>query len=68
MSQIAPSPSRVAVYSGTFDPLTLGHLDVVQRAASLFDQVIIAVPLPTIKKRCLAWRPVLQWLERLQRT
>ena len=50
MSQIAPSPSRVAVYSGTFDPLTLGHLDVVQRAASLFDQVIIAVAVAHHKK------------------
>ena len=50
MSQIAPSPNRVAVYSGTFDPLTLGHLDVVQRAASLFDHVIIAVAVAHHKK------------------
>jgi pantetheine-phosphate adenylyltransferase len=34
---------RIAVYSGTFDPFTLGHDDVVQRAAGLFDQLIIAV-------------------------
>ena len=32
-----------AVYSGTFDPLTLGHEDAIRRAAQLFDQVIIAV-------------------------
>jgi pantetheine-phosphate adenylyltransferase len=32
-----------AVYSGTFDPLTLGHEDVVRRAAGLFDRVVIAV-------------------------
>lgn len=38
----APSP-RIAVYSGTFDPLTLGHEDVVRRAAGLFDEVIVAV-------------------------
>ena len=50
MSQIAPSPNRVAVYSGTFDPLTLGHLDVMQRASSLFDQVIIAVAVAHHKK------------------
>ncbi len=37
------SPPRIAVYSGTFDPITLGHLDVVSRAAGLFDQLIIAV-------------------------
>jgi pantetheine-phosphate adenylyltransferase len=39
-----PSPSpRIAVYSGTFDPVTLGHEDVVRRAAGLFDEVIVAV-------------------------
>ena len=36
-------PVRIAVYSGTFDPPTLGHVDVVRRAAGLFDQLIIAV-------------------------
>lgn len=34
---------RTAIYPGSFDPLTNGHLDVVQRAAKLFDQVIVAV-------------------------
>jgi pantetheine-phosphate adenylyltransferase len=34
---------RTAIYPGSFDPLTNGHLDVVQRAARLFDRVIIAV-------------------------
>lgn len=33
----------VAVYPGTFDPITNGHLDIIQRALSLFDQVIVAV-------------------------
>ena len=35
--------ARIAVYSGTFDPYTLGHDDVVRRAAGLFDRLIIAV-------------------------
>ena len=34
---------RIAVYSGTFDPYTLGHDDVVRRAAGLFDRLVIAV-------------------------
>jgi len=34
---------RVAVYPGTFDPVTNGHLDIITRAVKLFDQVIIAV-------------------------
>ena len=35
--------NRIAIYPGSFDPLTNGHLDVVQRAAKLFDRVIVAV-------------------------
>jgi pantetheine-phosphate adenylyltransferase len=35
--------SIIAVYPGTFDPITLGHEDVVRRAAQLFDRVIVAV-------------------------
>jgi pantetheine-phosphate adenylyltransferase len=34
---------RIAVYPGTFDPVTFGHLDILHRAAKLFDKVIIAV-------------------------
>lgn len=41
---------RVAVYPGTFDPITLGHEDIVRRAASLFDQVIVAVAGSTSKQ------------------
>jgi pantetheine-phosphate adenylyltransferase len=35
--------TRLGIYAGTFDPLTLGHLDVVERAARIFDELIIAV-------------------------
>lgn len=34
---------KIAVYPGTFDPITKGHLDVLHRAAVLFDRVIVAV-------------------------
>ena len=37
------SRSVIAVYSGTFDPLTLGHEDVVRRASAMFDTVVVAV-------------------------
>lgn len=37
------SDRRVAVYSGTFDPITAGHADVIRRAADLFDDVLVAV-------------------------
>ena len=35
--------NRCAVYPGTFDPVTLGHVDLVERAARLFDHVIVAI-------------------------
>jgi len=37
------SQSVLAVYPGTFDPMTLGHEDVIRRATQLFDRVIVAV-------------------------
>lgn len=39
-----------AIYPGTFDPVTLGHLDIVTRAAQMFDQVILAVAASPSKK------------------
>jgi pantetheine-phosphate adenylyltransferase len=44
------SKNRIAVYPGTFDPITLGHEDIVRRAADLFDEVIVAVAGSTNKK------------------
>ena len=44
------SRNVMAVYPGTFDPLTLGHEDVVRRAAQMFDHVIVAVAMAHHKK------------------
>ena len=41
---------RIAVFPGSFDPITLGHEDVVRRAAPLFDQIIVAVGANSTKK------------------
>jgi pantetheine-phosphate adenylyltransferase len=40
---------RSVVYPGTFDPITNGHIDLIQRAASLFDLVLVAVAVDTSK-------------------
>ncbi|OGR87671.1 MAG: pantetheine-phosphate adenylyltransferase [Elusimicrobia bacterium RIFCSPLOWO2_01_FULL_60_11] len=42
--------NRIAIYPGSFDPVTHGHLDIVRRAAGIFDSVIVAVTDPGGKK------------------
>ena len=44
---------KIAIYPGTFDPITNGHLDVIERASSLFDKVIVAVLKKTDNKEVL---------------
>ena len=51
---------RTAIYPGSFDPFTNGHLDVLQRAAKLFDRVIVAVA------RSESKRPLFSMAERLE--
>jgi pantetheine-phosphate adenylyltransferase len=43
---------KIAIYPGTFDPITNGHLDLIKRALRMFDEVIIAVA-PSLKKQPL---------------
>jgi len=46
--------TRRAVYPGTFDPPTLGHLDIIERAAHLFDELIVAVGVNSSKSPLLS--------------
>jgi len=41
---------KIAIYPGTFDPITNGHFDIIERTLSLFDKLIIAVALSNDKK------------------
>lgn len=67
------SPTVTAVYSGTFDPITLGHEDIVRRASALFDTVVVAVAVAHHKKtrfsldeRLQLTREALRGVERVQ--
>ena len=41
---------RIAVCPGSFDPITLGHLDIIHRAASMFDELIVVIMTNPAKK------------------
>ena len=58
---------RRAIYPGSFDPVTNGHLDIIERGCKLFDEIIIAVlvnpektPFFSVKERCEILTEVLQ--------
>jgi pantetheine-phosphate adenylyltransferase len=58
---------KIAVYPGSFDPITFGHLDIINRALKLFDEVIIAVanneqknPLFTVEERVTIIKSVMK--------
>ena len=40
---MADTPQRIALFPGTFDPMTNGHLDIIRRGVGLFDRLIVAV-------------------------
>jgi pantetheine-phosphate adenylyltransferase len=43
---------NIAVYPGTFDPITFGHIDLVERASKIFDRVIVAIAVNRNKTPC----------------
>lgn len=64
---------NVAVYAGSFDPVTMGHLDLIERAAALFDEVIVAIgvhptrrPLFTFDERKKLLEEVVQAIPRVR--
>ena len=59
---------RRAIYPGSFDPITMGHLDIIERSARLFDEVVVALllniekqPMFTIEERAEMIREVIPW-------
>jgi len=54
---------RIAVYPGTFDPVTFGHIDLIKRAAQLFDQVIVAVAMQPEKEVLFSYKERMMMLK-----
>ncbi|MEP6782792.1 MAG: pantetheine-phosphate adenylyltransferase [Acidobacteriota bacterium] len=47
-----PHAPRIAIYPGSFDPLTSGHVDIIERGSRIFDQIIVAI-LSNVEKKPL---------------
>ncbi len=54
---------RVALFPGTFDPITLGHLDIIDRALPLFDKVVVGIGRNANKKPMFSEEQRLQWVQ-----
>jgi pantetheine-phosphate adenylyltransferase len=54
---------KIAVFPGSFDPITLGHLDIVERALPLFDKIIIAVGTNATKKYMFPEVQRMDWIK-----
>lgn len=54
---------RIGIFPGSFDPITLGHYDLVKRALPLFDQIIVAVGVNANKKYMFPLEQRLQWIQ-----
>lgn len=54
--------SKIAVFPGSFDPITVGHVDIVLRSLDLFDKIYVAIGINSQKKYLFPLEQRLQWL------
>lgn len=54
---------KIAVFPGSFDPITTGHIDIVYRALPLFDRIVVAIGVNEHKKALFSLEQRLEWLE-----
>ncbi len=54
---------KIAVFPGSFDPITLGHIDLVKRALPLFDKVVIAIGVNSQKKTLFSLEQRIKWID-----
>ena len=54
---------KIAVFPGSFDPITKGHIDILQRAVPLFDEVVVAIGINSTKKYLFSLEQRLEFIE-----
>ncbi len=56
---------RICLFPGTFDPLTLGHVDIINRAIPLFDKIVVGIGLNAAKAPMFSPEQRLQWIKEI---
>ena len=56
---------RIAIFPGSFDPITIGHVYIIQRALLLFDKIIISVGSNSEKKYFFSLEKRIQWIQKV---
>ena len=57
--------ARICLFPGTFDPVTLGHVDIINRAIPLFDKIIVGIGLNTAKTPMFSADQRLEWINEI---
>ena len=55
----------IALFPGTFDPITLGHTDIIDRSLDLFDKIIIGIGVNASKQTMFSIDQRIQWIENI---
>ncbi|HMN32957.1 MAG TPA: pantetheine-phosphate adenylyltransferase [Chitinophagaceae bacterium] len=56
---------RIAVFPGTFDPITLGHTDIIDRSLDLFDKIIVGIGVNSNKQTMFSIEQRIQWIQNI---
>ena len=56
---------RICLFPGTFDPITLGHVDIIERAVSLFDKLVIGVGINSSKQPMFTLEQRTTWIREI---
>jgi pantetheine-phosphate adenylyltransferase len=59
---------KICLFPGTFDPITLGHTDIINRAIPLFDKIIVGIGLNNAKTPMYAAEQRLEWIAEIYKT
>jgi pantetheine-phosphate adenylyltransferase len=57
--------ARICLFPGTFDPITLGHVDVIERSVSLFDKLVIGIGINSTKAPMFSIEQRVEWMKEI---